>query len=51
MIAMTRMFYAETMDLERAYVSVLEATRTYRHSGTRLELTADGGAVAVFEKR
>jgi heat shock protein HslJ len=50
-IAMTRMFCAETMDLEQQYVSVLAATRAYRLNGTQLELRTDGGLVAVFEKR
>jgi heat shock protein HslJ len=50
-IAMTRMFCAETMELEQQYVSVLQATRAYRLNGARLELRSDTGLVAVFEPR
>ena len=50
-LAMTRMFCAETADLEQGYVSALQATGSYRVSGTRLELLSDPRIVAVFEKR
>lgn len=50
-MATTRMFCAEAMDLERRYVAALEATRAYRLSGPRLELIADQGVTAGFERR
>jgi heat shock protein HslJ len=50
-MAMTRMFCAETADLEQGYVAALESTRAYRVSETRLELLSDQRLVAVFEKR
>lgn len=48
---MTRMFCAETMDLEKQYTAALESARSYRITNTRLELIADGKVVAAFEKR
>jgi heat shock protein HslJ len=51
-IAMTRMYCVETMELEGRYVSALESTRTYRVTGSRLELLNDRDiVVALFEKR
>ena len=50
-IGTTRMFCAEGMDLERRYVTALEATRVYRLTGPRLELVGDDGVVARFDTR
>lgn len=47
-LATTRMFCANTMDLEQRYLAALEATRTYRLTGRELDLTGDRGVVARF---
>jgi heat shock protein HslJ len=49
-MAMTRMFCADTADLEQGYVAALESIRAYRVSETTLELLDDQRVVAVFEK-
>lgn len=48
-IATTRMFCAEAMDLERRYLTALEATRAYRLTQSRLELLGDTGVIARFQ--
>lgn len=48
-IATTRMFCAEGMDLERRYLTALEATRAYRRTESRLELLGDAGVIARFQ--
>ena len=51
-IAMTRMFCAETMELESRYVGALETTRKYRLNNNRLELLNDRDVIlALLEKR
>ena len=50
-MAMTRMYCADTADLEQRYVSALEATRAYRVTGARLELLDNQSVIAAFEKR
>jgi len=45
------MFCIDGSDLEQGYLQALEATRSYRVTGTRLELMGDKGVVARFEAR
>ncbi|MEO7985794.1 MAG: META domain-containing protein [Gemmatimonadales bacterium] len=48
-LVLTRMACQNGMELERAYVEALEATRTYSVSPTNLELRGESGPVALFE--
>lgn len=50
-IAMTRMFCAGRMDLERRYVAALETTRTYHAGASTLDLAGPQGIVARFSRR
>jgi heat shock protein HslJ len=50
-VATTRVFCAGHMELEARYLAALEATRSHRLSGSRLELIGEQDVVARFDAR
>ena len=51
LVASTRMFCANAMDLENRFLAALEATRAYRLAGPELDLLGDNGVTARFISR
>jgi heat shock protein HslJ len=50
-LATTRMFCAETMDVEEQFLTALDKTRGFRQTDADLVLISEGGPVARFQKR
>lgn len=47
-LASTRMYCAESMDVEQRFLAALEKTHSYRRDGAELTLVGDSGTIARF---